>query len=337
VIRSISHTECQALLTCQAQHDFRYGDVLASSSLRPKDTPVLLREGRAWGRAVAAFPAAGSEARDYAIRVLVDALEEDAEQQRDAGFYDADEHRETAAKLRAMLEHYAEESDPLPIDRLEHELLVPLPSRSGKGDSSRYRLQVFFDGIHVDHQGRTWLVEFKLRRKFSPYALIANSRQIRYYAWAYQREMGQPVTGVIVDERLNEVPKPARILKSGQPSHAKDQLTTPELYIAACEKADVEPLQETLAALEARPWQQRTSPPIFLSQEEIAEAGRELVSLGEQVRDADAGRYPVRNVRPQNCNGCAFKEICNNPQETEMVDALFERVPAKRDRQESPA
>jgi len=332
VIRSISHSECQTLLTCQAQHDFRYGNVLAGSSLKPKDTPVLLREGRAWGRAVAAF-----HAGEDAELALSAAIGEDVEQQRENGFYDADAHLETANKLDAMLAQYTAESDRLPIDRLEHELLVPVPSRSGKGDSNRYRLQVFFDGVHVDAGGRTWLVEFKLRKKLSPYAMIANSRQIRYYAWAYQHEAGQPVAGVIVDERLNAVPKPARVLKNGQPSHAKDQMTTSELYAAACREANVELNEETLATLSARDWQKRTSPPIFLSQEEIAEAGRELVSLGEQVRDADAGRYPVRNVKPQTCGGCSFKEICANPHETDLVDALFERNPAKRDRKDIPA
>jgi hypothetical protein len=370
VKRDISYTEQSMLLTCQAQWDFNYGGYLAGTALRSKETPIILREGRAWGRAVAAFHAAEEDRLDAAIEVLVHALEEDAKQQREAGFYDAEVHLRTATKLRGVLEQYAEEAVPLPLERLEHELFVPLPSRSGSGDSNRYRLQVLFDGIHVDSEGRTWLVEFKLRNELSALELIANSRQIRYYAWAWERETGQPVTGVIVDERLNAMPKPARWVKPkkkdegieltfeaakalGAPasekelqfggpvrrtvSHAKDQLTTPENYLEACERAGVDPDEETHEQIAARRWSQRE--PVFLTPTEIEESGNELVSLGRQIALIDSGQiYPVRNVKPQNCRGCRFREICNEPNDTELVDALFKRVPAKRDREElSPA
>jgi len=374
--RDISYTEQSMLLTCQAQWDFNYGGYLAGTALRSKETPIILREGRAWVRAVAAFHAAKEDRLDAAIVVLAEALEEDATEQREAGFYDADAHRATVAKLRGILEQYAAETVPIAIDRLEHELFVPLPSRTGPGDSNRYRLQVLFDGIHTDAQGRIWLVEFKLRGELSALELIANSRQIRYYAWAWQRETGQPVTGVIVDERLNAMPKPARWVKpkkkdegievsfeeatalgappsekeevaNGGPegtftvrrtvSHAKDQLTTPEQYVEACKRADVEPEPEALEQISARHWSHRE--PVFLTPTEIEESGKELVSLGRQIAQIDAGQiYPVRNVKPQNCRGCRFKDVCNEPQDTELVDALFDRVPAKRNREElSPA
>lgn len=373
MIRAISYTEGSTLLTCQAQWDFNYGGYLAGATLRPKAVPIRLQEGSGWGAAVAAFHAAADDKLDAGIVAMTTALDKEAEKLKKAGFYDADAHRAMASKLRALLEQYAAEEDdrqfPLAgLHDLEQELLVPLPSRSGKGDSSRYRLQVFFDGVLTDAEGRTWLVEFKLRESLSPLELIANSRQIRYYAWAWQRETGQPVTGVIVDERLNEQPKQARWVKPkrkdegifvspgeaaalGAPysdkeqeafggasiearrtvSHAKDQVTTPESYLDACKRADVEPVPETLEAIANRRWSQRH--PIFLSDHEVAESGDELVSLGRQVAAIDSGQvYPVRNVKPQNCNGCRFREICNDPSDSDLVDSLFTRRPAKRDK-----
>jgi hypothetical protein len=363
VIRAISYTEGSTLLTCQARWDFQYGGRLAGSALRAKETPVLLREGRAWGKAVAAFHQAEVDRLDAGIKALAEALQEDAEEQKKAGFYDEAVHRDLAAKLRAELEHYAATVEPLPLQSLEHELMVPLPSRSGKGRSSRYRLQVFFDGIHIDDAGRAWIVEFKLRGKLSSVEQIANSRQIRYYAWAWFVATGQMVTGVITDERMNEVPKPARWVRpkrkdegielpgevatelgappsekeieAGGPvlrtaSHAKDQLTTPDRYVAACERAGVEPDQEVVESLAARRWSLRE--PTFLTEREIEEAGQELVSLGLQVAAFDAERnYPVRSVKTANCNGCRFREICNHPEDAEVVDALFDRVPPKRE------
>lgn len=374
MIRKISFTEQSTLLTCQAQWDFTYGGYLAGTALKPKAVPLRLQEGRAWGAGVAAFHAAKEDKLDAGIVALTGRLAAEAEELDEKGFYDADVHLQMVGKFVGILAQYAGEEEgrwaPLAgLSRLEHELLVPLPSRSGKGDSSRYRLQVFFDGVLEDAEGRIWLVEFKLREKLSSLELITNSRQIRYYAWAWQRKYGRPVTGVIVDERLNEQPKPARWVKPkrkdegvsvdpdqaeelGAPysdkerevyigdegklvrrtvSHAKEQMTTPELYLAACERAGVGPVPETLEEIASRRWSQRER--VFLTDAEIEESGTELVSLGRQVAAVDSGLvYPVRNVKPQTCNGCRFREICSNPKESELVDALFDRFPAKRDR-----
>ncbi len=363
MIRAISHTEQSTLLTCQAKWDFKYGGYLAGTTLRPKAVPIRLQEGRAWGAGAAAFHAATEDKLDAGIIALTTELDAEAKKLQEKGFYNAEDHMQMASKLRALLEQYAEEEDEREIQlaglsKLEHELMVPLPSRSGKGDSSRYRLQVFFDGVLEDAEGRIWLVEFKLRGKLSPLELITNSRQIRYYAWAWQREFGKPVAGVIVDERLNEQPKPPKIVNAKKgvgkevevdvldrdtkkptgkkkivwraPSEDKAQITTPELYEEACREYGVEPDPETRDAFATRHWSLRER--VFLSPREIEESGTELVSLGRQIAAIDSGQnYPVRNVKPQNCNGCDFREICNDPHDSDLVDVLFDRRPAKRD------
>jgi CRISPR/Cas system-associated exonuclease Cas4 (RecB family) len=363
-IRAISFTESGNLLTCQAQWDFNYGGYLAGDCLKPRAVPTRLQEGSAWGAGVAAFHAATEDKIDAGIIALTAKLDAEAKKLEAKGVYDAEAHRQMAAKLRALLEQYGaeEESRPVPLaglGGLEQELLVPLPSRSGKGDSSIYRLQVFFDGVLEDEDGRIWLVEFKLRDTLSALELITNGRQIRYYAWAWERENGRPVAGVIVDERLNAQPKPPKIVNSKKgvgrevevdvldketkeptgekkmvwkaPSTDKAQLTTPELYEAACAEYGVDVDPAMVAALRDRRWSQRER--VFLSTREIAESGTELISLGRQVAALDSGQtYPVRNVKPQNCNGCRFREICNDPHDKELVDSLFDRRPAKRNR-----
>jgi CRISPR/Cas system-associated exonuclease Cas4 (RecB family) len=363
-IRAISFTESGNLLTCQAQWDFNYGGYLAGDCLKAKAVPQRLQEGSAWGAGVAAFHAATEDKLDAGIVALTATLDKEAKKLEAKGFYDADVHRAMASKLRALLEQYAEEEEARPVpltglSGLEQELLVPLPSRSGKGDSSIYRLQVFFDGVLEDEEGRIWLVEFKLRETLSALELITNGRQIRYYAWAWEREHGRPVAGVIVDERLNAQPKPPKIVNSKKgvgievevdvldketkeptgekkmvwkaPSTDKAQLTTPELYEAACAEYGVKVDPEMSAALADRRWSQRER--IFLSPREIEESGTELISLGRQVAALDSGQtYPVRNVKPQNCNGCRFREICNDPHDKELVDSLFDRRPPKRNR-----
>lgn len=328
MIRTISHTEVRALAICEAQHDFRYGGQLAGDALRPRSATPRMREGRAWGRAVATWHETG-DARE-AARALMHALAEDADEQRAAGVYETEVHAAMAARLGGILDHYVTTTEPLPLTEPEHDIVVPIPSRTGRRASSRYRFAGFLDGIHTDADGRHWIVEFKLRATLSSFEQLALDRQGRRYAWAWQQRTGEPVAGVIYDERLAEAPKAPKVLASGKVSTDKRQITTPELYAAACMDAGQDPDLDTMQALAARRWQQRER--IIFRPDELAETGAELVALAQRVGDLDNGRLPIRTPHPAHCRGCSFREICPNPHDRPLVDANFERVPAKRDR-----
>jgi hypothetical protein len=321
--RLISHSETSALLTCQHRWDFQYGFQLAGSSLKSKDTPLQLREGRAWGAAVAAHHT-GADLADC-MTAAVESLEADADRQREFGMFIQEEYDESVLRLSALIEHYRADNPPLGIEKLEHEIVVPIPSRSGRQDSNRYKLQTYFDGILTDEAGRVWIIEFKLRKQLSALQQIVLSRQIRWYAWAYRKETGVEPAGVIVDERLNALPKPVKLNKNG--SVSKVQSCTVAEYLEA--GGDDE---EVLEKLRTKRWSQRES--ILLTTAEIDEAGQQLVSAGQQIRDFDtADRYPVRNPSPLYCPGCQFRDACPNPNDDELIDALFERVPPKKDRE----
>lgn len=329
-MRLISHTEAASLLTCPAQHDFRYVGHLAGSALRPRTIASILHAGRAWGAGVAQWHRTGEpDLADTALRTQLNA---DAQQQIEQGVYLEDEHRELFGRLAGILAHHVATAERIDaFDGLERELVVAVPSRTGRKASTRYRLQCFLDGVHCDEDGRVWIVEFKLRRQLSSLEQVSLSRQIRWYAYAWWQHTGQQPAGVIVDERWNELPRPARILKDGGCSHDKSQLTTPDAYLAACEQTGCKPNPETLEALCARRWQQRHHVP--LRPLELVQAGRELVSIAQQIQDLESGRlHPVRNSSPRTCPGCAFREICAAPDEIDVIDALFDRVAGKRDR-----
>lgn len=330
--RTVSHTEAQALLDCQAKWDFSYGGRLAGDALEAKVAHVRLREGRAWGQAVAVLQALGGG--DHALRAaeheLVRVLDDDAADQREHGVYDHEAHTDMRSHLLSVMEHYGQEWQPLRIDRLEHELDIAIPSRGRRRSSNRYRFTGRVDGVHVDAHGE-WIVENKLRGELSDLRMVALSRQIRWYAWAWRQTTGREPVGVIVEERLNEAPRPAKINKDGRPSSDKRQLTTPALYRQACIDAGVEPDAETLEAFAARRWQARHR--VFLTPAELDEAGKQLVSVARQIHFMEAGDlYPVRNPAPYRCRGCAFLDICNDPSDAELVDALYVRAPAKRHR-----
>lgn len=360
----MSFTEISTALTCWARWDFTYGGRLAGDTLRMREVAPILSDGRAWGAAVAAWHSAPDAG---AYLALLDSLYDDAMGMRERGFnVDPARLLDSAENLGAILEHYMATAEPIPgLCRMEDEINVPVPSRTGRRGSSRYRFHGFIDG-HAEIGGHPAIIEFKLRASLTPREIIEKSPQYRWYAWARRQELGWPgAIGVYVDERLKEAPKPPRLIKAaardstcpvcqagpespcaegGKPtrsyhderkglmtvSHAVDQITTPELYEAACQEYGVEPNPDTTAALGARRWQQRV--PLIFTPAQLDEAGRELTSVAKTIRDLDTGElYPIRHGTPQNCRGCRFKSICSEPDNALMVNSLFERRPAKRD------
>jgi hypothetical protein len=327
--RLISHSETASLLDCQAKWDFGYGGHLAGDALKPKTATPILRDGRAWGAAVAAFHSTGGRSTDEAAEAMLAALRkslsEDAAEQREAGVYLAEEHVEAERRLTHLLAHYTGSAGILPIDRIEHELVAPIPSRTGRRRSSRYRFQAYLDGVHVDEEGRSWVVEFKLRGRLSPFDQIVLSRQTRFYAWAWREATGVEPAGVIVDERLNEIPSEVAYNQDGRLS--KRQGCDARAYLNA---GGSDP--DVLAKLESKDWQRRHF--LLLRPDELDEAGRQLVSLAQQVRLFDSGDLlPVRNPSPARCPGCRYRDVCPNPDDEELIDALYLRRPPKRDRE----
>lgn len=329
--RALSHSELVSMHSCEAQHAFRYtGHLTGGQALQPKRVYLTLREGRAWGAGVAQWHHTTDHAQ--ALAALNASLESDADDLRDHGFFDAQEHHVSTERLATMLDHYIFSTNRLTLVVKEYEVLVPIASRTGRRASSRYQLHGFLDGVAEDDHGE-WIVEFKLRKQLSSLEQIALSPQLRRYAWAWREKTGRQPTGIVIDERLNAAPKPPRILKNGSVSSAKDQLCTVEAYVVACDERGQDVDEETYEALRVRKWGERHR--IFLSEREIDEAGAHLVSSAQALHELESGnRLPVRNPDPRRCPGCAFREICNDPLDVELVDALFTRVPPKRDREE---
>jgi hypothetical protein len=355
-VRTLSFSEITAAITCPARWDFAYGGRLAGSALRRRAHAVQLSDGKAWGAAVAAWhafqdhdtlesvydPPMGRMTAHVALR---EAYADDIAEQMAAGVYlDPAHEAERVERLSEILEHCMVTAEKMPnLTLLEDRFEVPILSRGGRHLSTKYRLEGYIDGFTVlDGDEGEWIVEFKLRGSLTPRKYLTLSRQHLWYAWARSRTTRRSVVGVIIDERLNEVPKPARAViqarrKDGveyRPSAAIDEMTTPESYLELCEELGAYPKnhEEKLAALKARRWHQREQ--ILFRPGQLQEAGRELVSAGMLIADLERGdRYPIRNGQRLICQGCRYSDICANPQDTLYVDTLFERTPPKRERQ----
>ena len=341
--RLLSHTEIASALSCQARHAFAYtGHLTEGHTLRRRSIPRRLSEGRAWGVAAALWHEGtptllGAFAAAEGLRIALDA--DEAEMFGRGVTLETAERVATEEHLMKIFAHYAQTATPLNgLERLEFEVVVPIPSRTGRRRSSRFRFQCFLDGWTYDDDGRPWLVEFKLRSRLSSVQVLQSARQIRWYAWALEQAAGISPVGVLVDERLNVAPGSPRTvqavrkgvgIKGRTVSHAADQAVTTEDYLEACREYDVEANPHTVSALNARVWQQRV--PILFRDHELEEAGAELVSAAKLIRDLDSGElYPIRNAAPHLCNGCAFREICPTPDDELYVETLYEARTPKR-------
>ncbi len=312
------------MLDCEYRHAFGYtGHLTDGSTLVPLHVAPVLREGRAWGRAVASWHSTGNV--NFALGQLAAAISEDAAEQREAGCYDPKEAEAMHDALSRILVHYVSRVPSLGIAWLEQEVVVPIPSRGGRRRSTKYRLQAFFDGMLEDDHG-IWLVEFKLRKRLSDLALVARSRQIHWYCWAWWQHTGTMPVGVIHDETLNAAPGPVKVNKDGGLS--KVQSCTVEAYReAGGDDPEVE------ARLAAKQWGRTDR--IFLTEKELVTAGRQLVSAAQRVRDLDSGAlFPIRNPSPARCPSCQFRDVCDDPDNGELIDVLFNRSTPKRLRED---
>jgi hypothetical protein len=333
--RRISDSEISTAMTCWARWDFQYGGRLAGDCLRPLTPQRLLSEGRIWGRVVAALHASSDELfplLNAQLELSRAMAEEIAAVEAADGVVDLDEALEIEVRLGEVLQHYAATAELMPLTRLEERLELPLPSRHDEGrSSSRYRFEGFLDGVTVI-DSEEWLVEFKLRDTLQPVWLIELSEQVKRYAWARRRTLGgRGPVGVLVQETLRRPPEPARVLKTGHTSHARNQWTTPELYKRSCAETHTIPHADVLQALSERIWSHTVQVPFLPT--ELDETGRGLVSAARLIAKLDSGEFwPVRNSARHICSGCRFRRICAHPEDELFVDSLFRRVLPKRDR-----
>jgi hypothetical protein len=324
--RLLSVSESGTLLDCSWRHALAYtGALTGGQALVPRETPMLLREGKAWGRAMAALHGAWDQTTHLvdAEQAARESIREDAAERERWGLADPEAERAALELVLGCLHHYYTTAELLPLFGAETHLVMSLPAQ--QRHSNRYKLEAYLDGLHADEHG-TWVVEFKWRAsRLQDYELAARQRQLRWYAWAWQEHTGRAITGVILDERLGQVPEPVRLNQDGRVSRV--QTSTPEAYQAAGGRDP-----EVLEKLRLKVWQARRR--IVFREHELEQAGWELRSLARLVQLYDSGQLaPIRHAHERNCRGCRFRSICDDPFDRDLVDSLFERVPPKRERE----
>lgn len=295
-MRIISQSEIATFLDCQFKHGFAYGGL--GEPIRAKSRPEYLADGSSWGSAIALLHTEGFNAAYDSLAALPEG-----------------ENRE---KLIQLLSSYTNKYEPLNLIETEKELTVHLARPDN--DLLGWYYVGHLDGVHKDSDGFLWIVEYKLRTTLYSLEQISFMRQIKWYAWAWIKQFKTMPRGIIVDETLNQLPKPIRFNKNGSVSAV--QSCTAEEYVDACLKHHTPVNENTLQKLQEKQWHARHK--IFFSERELAEVPEELDRVASLLRHYDSGALrPVRNTTAR-CARCEYKLICPDPNNSLLREEFYE-------------
>lgn len=299
--RVISFREIRALLDCEAKWDFMYSDHLAGSAISPKETTDLLSAGSLWDTAVKTYNRSGSV--ETTAHVL--------------SLHHAEPEYE---KVVALLRRYVSVNKPMETTAVEP-FDVPV---NGILDITVRPDDGYSDYVNKEPD---WFVEYKLRKSLTSIEYLQRDLQTMLYVWAARRE-GREIKGVIFDETLNEMPAEVRYNKDGRPS--RTQTCSADDYLKGCISGGYLPDPDVVSKLEARKIHQRV--PIFFESFDLSGVGSMVEAAYARITYLERGILRPSRVRnPLLCRMCPFNGICEHP-EPDLVDFLFERKPAKRDR-----
>ncbi|PHR94852.1 MAG: hypothetical protein COA78_31455 [Blastopirellula sp.] len=108
---------------------------------------------------------------------------------------------------------------------------IPLPIEHPDFDEIYY--QMTLDRLVV-RDGEYWILDWKFFKQFSATPLEFNG-QMSAYIWGSHAMWDVPIAGAVYHEFLKKIPEPARILKNGTISTAKNQATSHIIYRDALE------------------------------------------------------------------------------------------------------
>jgi len=178
------------------------------------------------------------------------------------------------------------------------------------------------DGLVKTPDGKHWLLEHKTTAQFETdrkqgFKYLFHDQQCLAYLWATRQdprfsEWGMLPEGVIYTFLRKEVPKPPKLLKSGELSRAKNQKTTYELFRWAMKKynAPEHAYTEILETLKAQPDK-------YVARANIHMGGQKRLDMFEEhlraiVHDMFYGEiYPNPGMLGFNCKWCPFFGPCN--------------------------
>lgn len=287
-----------------------YGEQLAGSSIKPKTEAALLNSGSLWDVTVKSYNHDGLEAALRTLHATAPA--------------DTAEDQQEFEKMTALIRRYAGINPPMRTVTIDpYDVSV----------SSILELTIRPDDLYYTGKGfgdgEMWYVEYKLRKSLTSVEYLQRDFQTKLYVWGARR-LGVPIVGVIMDETLNELPAEVRYNNDGRPS--KTQTCSADDYRKGCISGGYVPDPLVLKKLELRKVHQRV--PIYYEHFDLEDIEATINAAYAHITYLERGIIrPTRIRNPMLCRLCTFNQICEHP-EPDAVDFLYDRRPAKKDRNE---
>jgi hypothetical protein len=230
-----------------------------------------------------------------------------------------------------MLDHYMhwlEKRDPLqthvvdgvPQVEVTFEITLPVdPEIMGLASVDQVVYRGTFDRIIIDPiLMQLWIVEYKTAAVIEQGTLLVDP-QVSAYMWAASCVYDLPVAGVIYQQHLKTVPKPARILKNGTVSAAQNQLTNWRLYRQALVDVYGSPAQSSnkhVELLNAFAYQENIDKDRFIQRTRVYRNDHQVQAEGEKIilvtEDMINPHTPMYPHAGRHCLMCPFMSPCTS-------------------------
>lgn len=197
-------------------------------------------------------------------------------------------------------ERFATTHDDWEVVSLEKPLRALLP----------YSLDLFLVGtpdlIVRRGDGRLWIIDHKTFASFVDESDIELDDQLTSYLWLVKECFHEEPAGAIYNQMRKKIPSQPYILKSGGISKARNQDSTPDVFLAAISDLGLDPVdyEDVLSDLAKVEWFRRT--PMKRTSREMDMFAAEVTEVARQI--ALGHEYPNRSTY---CKwGCSYRTLC---------------------------
>jgi len=316
----LTYSSISTFKSCRQKYQYRYVD-----GIEQRDRPIYYDFGTAIHLALAShYRGAGR------LRVIEEIEKYFAE---NAPAQDESERLQKWIEARDMVESmylnyvWRYPSEPFKVLAIEKPFEIPIIDVRG----DKYKDMVLAGKVDmiIDENG-LWVGENKSAKTIDANyeKKLTLDSQSMIYLEAMERVYGTKFNGVFYNVLAKSVPDKPTTLKNGSLSMAKNQNTTPEIYLEAIREGGLDDIdyKEFLEYLEVNRRRYFYREYLTFTQEDRQEWRRELWQIAADIeRAAELGAY-YKNT--QQCVGfgtCPYFEICCAPDKNFVIENSYEK------------
>ena len=328
-MEAITHSSILSFKTCRQRYQFRY-----EMGLVPKARPVYFDLGSAIHLALEMWYAGKTDLEiDAAIVEYFEDNQPAADDiERLAKFDEAS--RMAPMIWRRYRDQYPRGSEQFKVIATEVEFELPIVNPETGARSQTFTIAGKMDGIVRDtRNGTLWVLEHKTTAALTGLykKRLTLDAQSLLYVEAAERKYGEPIAGVLYNVIVKAVPHYPKLLKNGELSRDKNQITTPELYRQAIldnclNEADYAGF---LAELEGRRREYFYREVLTFSEQDREQWREELWDIAKDIRQAKLNERWYRNTSqcaPTGGSVCAYFDVCTACDKRAVIEASFTKA-----------